>query len=83
MPIYLVTHRDWWHRLIEQTDIFSFLAWMHFGLLITMYALESAQIYSARQILKGIPGAYATHHHQGRALLMARGLVIISGGFWA
>ena len=83
MPFYLVTHRRWWHRLVEQGDLFSFLAWMHFGLLITMYALEAAQVYSAVQLLKGRPGARVTHHLQGRALLMARGLVIVTGGFWA
>lgn len=83
MPFFLVTHRNWWHRLIEQNDIFSFLVWMHFGLLITMYALEAAQIATARQILKGAPDARATHHSQGRALLMARGLVIVTGGFLA
>ena len=83
MPFFLVTHRNWWHRLIEQNDIFSFLVWMHFGLLITMYALEAAQIATARQILKGVPSARAAHHSQGRALLMARGLVIVTGGFLA
>ena len=83
MPFFLVTHRNWWHRLIEQNDIFSFLVWMHFGLLITMYALEAAQIATARQILNGVPSARAAHHSQGRALLMARGLVIVTGGFLA
>ncbi|MDE1942682.1 MAG: hypothetical protein KGI47_06010 [Betaproteobacteria bacterium] len=83
MPFYLVTHRHWWHRLVEQGDLFSFLAWMHFGLIITTYALEAAQVYSAVRILKEQPGARATHHMQGRALLMARGLVIVTGGFWA
>ncbi len=83
MPFFLVTHRNWWHRLIEQNDIFSFLVWMHFGLLITMYALEAAQVATARQILKGVPNARVTHHSQGRALLMARGLVIVTGGFLA
>ena len=83
MPFYLVTHRHWWHRLVEQGDLFSFLAWMHFGLIITTYALEAAQVYSAVRILKGQSEARAAHHLQGRALLMARGLVIVTGGFWA
>jgi hypothetical protein len=83
MPVYLVTHRNWWHRLIEQNDIFSFLVWMHFGLLITMYALEAAQIASALQILKGVPAARLAHHSQGRALLVARALVIVTGGVMA
>ncbi len=83
MPFFLVTHRNWWHRLIEQNDIVSFLVWMHFGLLITMYALELAQVVTARQILKDAPTARATHHSQGRALLVVRGLVILTGGFLA
>ncbi len=83
MPFFLVTHRNWWHRLIEQNDIFSFLIWMHFGLLITMYALEAAQIASALQILKGVSSARLAHHSQGRALLVARALAIITGGVMA
>lgn len=80
MPLYLVTHRNWWHRLVDQEDIFSFGVWMHFGLLITMYALEAAQIYSARKILTGDAAARTTHHAQARALLMVRALVIATGG---
>ncbi len=83
MPVYLVTHRHWWQRLVEQGDFFSFLAWMHFGLLITLYALEGAQIHSALRILRGDAQARTTHHLQGRALLMVRGLVILTGGAWA
>jgi hypothetical protein len=83
MPFFLATHRNWWHRLIEQNDIFSFLVWMHFGLLITMYALEAAQMASALQILKGVPTARSAHHSQGRALLVARALVIMTGGIMA
>lgn len=80
MPVFLVTHRHWWHRLIDQEDIFSFGVWMHFGLLITLYTLEIAQLYSAKKILQGDPAARAIHHSQGRALLMVRALVIVTGG---
>ncbi len=83
MPIFLVTHRHWWHRLVEQGDMFSFLVWMHFGLLITLYALEGVQILTARQILKGNVAARSAHRQQGRALLMVRGLVIFTGGILA
>jgi hypothetical protein len=83
MPIYLYTHRNWWHRLIEQGDLFSFLVWMHFGLLITMYVLYGAQILTAAKILKGIDGARAMHHLQGKALLTVRGLVILTGAILA
>jgi hypothetical protein len=83
MPIYLYTHRNWWHRLVEQGDMFSFLVWMHFGLLITMYVLDGAQIHSARKIFRGEQGARAMHHAQGKALLMVRGLVILTGAIMA
>jgi len=79
MPFYLYTHRHWYHRLVEQGDIFSFLTWMHFGLFITMYVLYGVQISSALKIFKGDPEARAAHHAQGKALLLARGLVIITG----
>lgn len=83
MPIYLYTHRNWWHRLVEQGDMFSFLVWMHFGLLITMYVLDAAQIYTAARIFKGDAEARSMHHAQGKALLTVRGLVILTGAILA
>jgi len=79
MPFYLYTHRNWWHRLIEQQDIVSFGVWMHFGLLVTMYSLYAAQIYTAARLLKGDPDARSAHHSQGKAILAVRGLVIVTG----
>ncbi len=83
MPFYLYTHRDWWHRLIEQQDILSFLVWMHFGLLVMLYALDATQIYTATRILKGHWEARQPHHTQGKALLLVRGLVIVTGAVLA
>jgi hypothetical protein len=83
MPVFLYLHRHWWHRLIEQQDIFSSLVWMHFILLITMYALDGAQIHTARKIFKGDLTARDDHHSQGKALLIVRGLVIVSGAILA
>jgi hypothetical protein len=83
MPVYLYLHRRWWHRLIEQQDIFSFLIWMHFGLIFTMYAMDAAQILTARKIFRGDPDARKEHHAQGKALLVVRGLVIITGAILA
>jgi hypothetical protein len=83
MPFYLYSHRNWWHRLVEQGDMFSFLVWMHFGLLITMYVLYAAQIHTAAKIFKGDGGARAMHHAQGKALLTVRGLVILTGAILA
>lgn len=83
LPVYLYLHRDWWHRLIEQQEIFSPLIWMHFTLFIAMYALDGAQIHTARRMLKGDEAAREDHRTQARALLIVRGLVIVSGAILA
>jgi hypothetical protein len=69
--------------LIEQQDLFSFLVWMHFGLLVTLYGLEAAQVYSATKLLRGDGEARRDHHNQGKALLAVRGLVIVTGAILA
>lgn len=83
MPIYLYTHRHWYHRLIIEGDMFSFLVWMHFAVLVGLYALYGMQILTARKILQGDAAARADHHSQGKMLLLARGLVILSGAILA
>ena len=83
MPFYLYTHRNWYHRLIEQEDLFSFLVWMHFGLLVGMYVLEAMQIITARKIMQGNAAARIDHRAQGKMLLLARGLVIVTGAILA
>lgn len=79
MPFYLYMNRDWWRRLIEQHEILSILVWFHFFLLIAMYALEVVQIQTARKMLKGDQTARTDHRSQGKAMLLVRGLVILSG----
>lgn len=83
MPVYLYTHRNWYHRLIDEGDLFSFLVWMHFGLLVGMYALYGLQLLTARRILAGDASARADHHAQGKMMLLARGLVIVTGAILA
>src|SRR5512135_548110 len=83
MPFYLYTHRNWWRRLVEQGDITSFLVWMHLGLLITMFVLDGMQIITARKIFRGDKVARTDHHTQGKALLVVRGLVILTGAILA
>src|SRR3569832_2834853 len=38
MPFYLFLYRDWFHRMIEREEIFSFLLWMLLGRVITLYS---------------------------------------------
>lgn len=83
MPFYLYTHRNWYHRLIEQEDLFSFLVWMHFGVLVGLYVLDGMQLLTARRIFRGDAAARADHHAQGKMMLFARGLVIVTGAILA
>ncbi len=83
MPVYLYLHRDWWKRLIEQGELTSFLVWMHLGLLITMYVLDGAQLLTARKIFGGDHAARGDHRTQGKALLVVRGLVVVTGAILA
>lgn len=83
MPFYLYMHRNWWKRLVEEGDITSFLVWMHLGLLITMFVLDGMQIITARKIFQGELAARNDHHTQGKALLVVRGLVILTGAILA
>ncbi|HHM06234.1 MAG TPA: hypothetical protein ENJ19_10935 [Gammaproteobacteria bacterium] len=78
MPVYLYLTRDWYQRLIEQEEIFMFSIWMHFGLVLTLYALYVLQIMTARKILAGDAAARTDHHWQGKAILLVRALVILT-----
>ena len=83
LPLYLYLHRDWWHRLVEQQEIFSPLIWMHVTLFVVMYALDAVQILTARKMLQGDERAREDHRTQAKALLIVRGLVIVSGAILA
>lgn len=77
-PVYLVLTKDWYRRLIEQEEILSFMIWMHFMLVLVLYALYFLQIQSVRKMLRGDEIARAEHGNQGKGILIARGLVILS-----
>ena len=83
MPFYLYATRDWYKRLIEQGDIASFGVWMHLGLVLTLYALYVFQLLSVRGVLRGDAEARTNHHGQGKAILVVRGLVILTGAILA
>jgi hypothetical protein len=79
MPFYLYLNRDWKERLIDGGEIFSFLIWMHVGLLLTLYALYVLQILAGRKLLKGEQETRDTHAGQAKGILLVRALVIITG----
>jgi hypothetical protein len=83
MPVYLYLHRHWWRRLIEHQQILTFGVMMHFALWIALYVLYALQIHTARRILKGDAAARVDHHGQGKAMLLVRALVIITGAILA
>ena len=75
-PFYLYLTHDWYKRLIVHEQIFSFLIWMHFGLILTLYALYFLQIQTARRIFANNAEARGEHHSQAKAIVLVRGLVI-------
>jgi len=78
LPVYLVLTKDFYKRLIEEGDILSFMIWMHFILVLVLYALYFLQVMSIKKMLSGDPDARAEHRSQGKGILIARGLVILS-----
>ena len=81
MPIYLISRRDWYTRLIERGDILTFGVWMHFMPVIILYVLYVFQVIAARNILSDANNQLARddHHAQARGILMIRGIVIFTG----
>lgn len=75
-PFYLYLTHDWYKRLIVHGEIFSFLIWMHFGLVVTLYVLYFLQIQTARKIFAGESEFRNEHRSQANAILLLRGLVI-------
>jgi len=78
-PFYLYANKEWGRRLIEQQEIFSFMVWMHLILVIALYMLYIVQIRSARAMLRGEAVARNEHKSQGLGIIIARGLVLITG----
>lgn len=77
-PVYLIMTKDWYKRLIEQEEILSFMIWMHFILVMFLYALYFLQTQSAIKLMRGDESIRAEHRNQGKGILIARGLVILS-----
>lgn len=79
MPFYLYFTKDWYRRLVVEGELTSFLLWTHLLLVLTLYMLYAMQIQSARRILRGELTMRADHGAQGRAILLVRAFVILTG----
>ena len=77
-PVYLVLTKEWYRRLIDEGEILSFMIWMHFILVLVLYALYFLQVQSALKMLRGDESVRAEHRNQGKGILIARALVILS-----
>lgn len=79
MPFYLYMNKNWYRRLIQEGELTSYLLWTHFLLLITLFIIYVLQIQAGRRLLRGDGSIRADHRAQGKALLLVRALVIITG----
>jgi hypothetical protein len=78
MPFYLYMNKDWHRRLIKEGELTSYLLWTHFLLLLTLYMLYVMQIQAGRRLLQQ-GDSRAEHHAQGKAILIVRAFVIVTG----
>lgn len=78
MPFYLYMNRDWKARLIESGDILSFMVWMHFGLVITLYGLYIVQVRLGVKMYRG-EAVRDDHASLAKGILLVRLFVIMSG----
>lgn len=79
MPVYLYLYKDWYRRLIVESELTSFLVWIHFMMLVMMYALYVMQVKTALRLLRCDNSVRIDHRAQGRAVLLVRALVIFTG----
>lgn len=79
MPFYLYMHKDWHRRLIQEGELTSYLLWTHFLLLLTLYILYTMQIQAGRRLLRGEEPCRAEHQAQGKAILVVKGFVVVTG----
>ena len=79
MPIYLYLYKGWYRRLIVESELTSILVWIHFMMLVMMYALYVMQVKTALCLLRGDNSVRIDHRAQGKALLLVRALVIFTG----
>ena len=81
MPFYLFATRNWYKRLFVHEEIATFLIWMHFFLLITLYVLYVLQVFAGRKLLNNAGSAETRVEHRGqaKAILVVKALVVLTG----
>ncbi len=81
IPVYLYIYRDWYTRLFLHGDISSFLVWMHFIMVLSLYILYVFQIQIGRKLLRGDTESSlrVDHRGQGKGILVVRGLALLTG----
>lgn len=78
-PVWLYLTHDWKRRLIDDGELFSFLVWMHFFLILTLYSLYVLQVLAGREMLARNHQARDSHRVQSRGIFIIRTLVFLSG----
>jgi len=78
-PIWLYMTHDWKKRLIDDGDLFSFLVWTHFFLILTLYSLYVLQALAGRQLLARDEEGRESHRVQSRGIVIIRLFVFLSG----
>ncbi|OIO70222.1 MAG: hypothetical protein COW19_08115 [Zetaproteobacteria bacterium CG12_big_fil_rev_8_21_14_0_65_55_1124] len=78
-PVWLYLTHDWKKRLIDDGDLFSFLVWTHFFLILTLYSLYVLQALAGRQLLARDETARESHRVQSRGIIIIRLFVFLSG----
>ena len=79
MPVYLYMYKDWYRRLIIESEITSLIVWMHLMMIVMMYALYVMQVKTGLRLLRSDNGVRIDHGAQGRATLLVRAFVIFTG----
>ncbi len=80
-PVWLALTHDWWRRLIDQGELFSFMIWAHVILDLILYALYVMQAMEGRRLMvdPGAGEARKAHAMQARGILVVRVFVFVSG----
>ncbi|MDX8401190.1 MAG: hypothetical protein R8K47_01015 [Mariprofundaceae bacterium] len=80
-PVWLALTHDWYRRLIDEGELFSFLIWAHVILDLILYALYALQVLEGRRLMADRREAKARSAHRAQAagIVVVRFFVFVSG----